>query len=161
STGIACDATNCTIQNNKVVNIATAPPGATNGNGAAGITIDGYYGDSGGVIRNNVVGNVGRDNPAQNLRHCIYLSAYGTTTQNNIIVGCHEGYGIHAWHGASHLNVSNNLIFASARGIHIGSGNISSSAMYKGGNDYTMVFNNIVANGDYSDPATTVYGVNE
>ena len=99
--------------------IATAPPGSSNGKGAAGIQIDGYSGDSGGLIRNNVVGNVGRYNPGPNLRHCIYLSAYGTTLQNNIIFGCREGYGIVSWHGASHLNISNNLIFASARGIEI------------------------------------------
>jgi hypothetical protein len=159
--GIYCVGTNCTIQNNKVVNIATAPPAATMSNGAAGIEIDGYYGDSGGLIRNNVVGNVGRYNASYNLRHCIYLSAYGTTVQNNIIYGCHEGYGIETWHGASHLNISNNLIFASVRGIQIGSGDITSSRMYRGGNDYTMVFNNILTAGDYSDPGTNIHGVIE
>jgi hypothetical protein len=158
--GIYCDATNCVIQNSKVVNIATASPAATNGNGGAGIQIDGYLGESGGLIRSNVVGNVGRDDPSANTRHCIYLSAYGTTVQNNIIYGCHEGFGIESWHGASHLNISNNLIFASVRGIEIGSGDIS-GPMYSGGNDYTMVFNNIVADGDYSDPANTFVGVTE
>src|SRR5262249_27349319 len=77
--GIYCAATNCTIQNNKVVNIATAAPASTNSNGGAAIMIDGYYGSTGGLIRGNLVGNIGRDNPAANRRHCIYLSAYGTT----------------------------------------------------------------------------------
>jgi hypothetical protein len=148
--GIYCDATNCTIRNNKVVNIATAPPGSINPSGATGIEIDGYYGDTGGFILNNVVGNVGLPNPGYNLRHCIYLAAYGTTVQNNIIFGCHEGYGIESWHGASQLTISNNLIFHSVRGVQVGSGNIT-GAMYNGGNDYTMVFNNIVFDGDLTD----------
>jgi hypothetical protein len=156
--GIYCDATNCTIRNNKVLNIATAPPGSSNPNGAAGIEIDGYHGDTGGFILNNVVGNVGLPNPRYNLRHCIYLGAYGTTVQNNVIFGCHEGYGIESWHGASHLNISNNLIFHSVRGVQIGSGNVT-GVMYKGGNDYTMVFNNIVFDGDGS--STSPVGVSE
>jgi hypothetical protein len=159
SVGIECSATNCTIVNNKVLNIATSPPAATQ-NSAFGIGIDGYYGDSGGLISGNVVGNVGRNTSTQNARHCIYLSAYGTTAQNNIIFGCREGYGIVSWHGASHLNISNNLIFASVRGISVGSGDVR-GMMYTGGNDYTMVFNNIIAAGDYSDLLESWYGVTE
>ena len=62
--GIYCDATNCTIKNNKVVNIATQPPGSTYGNGGAGIYIDGWGGNTGGLALNNIVGNVGVTNPS-------------------------------------------------------------------------------------------------
>lgn len=56
-------------------------PRSINPSGANGIEIDGYYRGTGGFILNNVVGNVGLPNPGYNLRHCIYLAAYGTTVQ--------------------------------------------------------------------------------
>lgn len=158
SWGIYCAATNCTIRNNQVINIATANPAATNGNGGAGVEIDGYYGDTGGSITNNVIGNVGMANPDYNTIHCMYLATYGTKVTNNIVSGCHEGFGIESWHGASHLTIANNLIFRAVRGIQIGSGDVGGQ-MYAGGNDYSMVFNNIVY--DAENNGGTIIGVSE
>jgi hypothetical protein len=158
--GIISTGSNTIIRNCRVCNIATAWPAATNPDGGAGIEIDGYYGGTGGLITNCVVGNVGVAGRAF-IRHCLYLSAYGVCCENNILYKALDGYGINCWHGASHLIISNNLIFNCLGGIINGSGEITPGGQYyTRGNDFTMIFNNIVING-FTGSGSPVVGIYE
>jgi hypothetical protein len=95
------------------------------------------------------------------LYHCIYLSAYGISCENNIIYKALDGYGINCWHGASYLTIANNLVFNCAGGILNGSGDLTVGGQYyTDGNDFTLIFNNIVING-FTGSSFPVFGIYE
>jgi hypothetical protein len=156
--GIYSNAQYTTIQHNEVRNIAVANPMASYasaGQGGSGIQIDGYN-SSGpvpcanvatstlpcGLVIGNKVHDVGVAFPGTYTVHCFYISNYGAAYENNIVYDCPEGWGFESWHGASHNVIANNLIFQSRDGIEIGSG--QTTGYYTGGNNYTLVFNNIL-----------------
>jgi Protein of unknown function (DUF1565) len=77
----------------------------------------------------------------------IYQSNAGGHIQNNIVAN-NCVFGIHLWHAATHASISNNTVLNNrGGGILIGSGDSPCNTTgCPGGNDYTVVRNNIVAN---------------
>ena len=93
---------------------------------------------------NEVIGNLVHDIlPPQscNKVHGIYVSDLRTKVQNNIVYGT-GGWGIHTWHYADELTISNNLVTNNAQGgIIIGGGSEVA--------DGFTVTNNIATNNRY------------
>lgn len=77
--------------------------------------------------------------------HGIYVATPGGQVSSNLVVDtC--GYGIHLWHAASHVTITNNTVLRNRTGgIIVGSGDKPCSTSGCEGNDYTVVRNNIVA----------------
>jgi hypothetical protein len=123
------------ISGNHIHHIATSA--ACTGAGGSGIGIDSYYrGEQSDVIGNSVheIGPAG----CRHL-HGIVVNTQGTV-KNNIVYRI-AGAGIHLWHDAHHVIISNNTVSTSNSGIVVGGGDFYHS---KGPNDHTHVANNIV-----------------
>jgi parallel beta-helix repeat protein len=110
--------------------------GCTSG-GGAGIGVDSYYKGR----QSDVVGNVVHDIGPKGCRFIqgIYVSTSGSI-KNNQVYRVAEG-GIHLWHDASDVIITNNTVAACNTGIIVGGGDFYYSS---GGNDNTRVFSNIV-----------------
>ena len=123
------------IRNNHVHHIAQAV-GCTRGGGAA-IGVDSYYHG----VQADVIANLVHDIGPAGCRFVqgIYVSTSGRI-KNNVIYRVAEG-GIHLWHDARNVVITNNTVTTSNTGIIVGGGNFYHS---KGPNDYTTVYSNIV-----------------
>lgn len=123
------------IRNNYVHHIAQRNP-CTSGGGAA-IGIDSYYRG----VKSDVIANLIHDiGPAGcHFVQGIYVSTSGTV-KNNVVYRVAEA-GIHLWHDANRVIITNNTVTESNTGIIIGGGNFYHT---KGPNDHTLVYSNIV-----------------
>ncbi|MES2317156.1 MAG: DUF1565 domain-containing protein [Pseudomonadota bacterium] len=123
------------IRNNHVHHIAQGI-GCTGAGGAA-IGVDSYYRGAQADVIANLVHDIG---PAGcRFIHGIYVSTSGRI-KNNVVYRVAEG-GIHLWHDARNVVITNNTVTTSNTGIIVGGGNFYYS---KGPNDYTSVYSNIV-----------------
>ncbi|HET8924026.1 MAG TPA: right-handed parallel beta-helix repeat-containing protein [Candidatus Acidoferrum sp.] len=127
-------------------------------NSAAGCTAssgsginDFNYETQGNDILNNYIHDVGISEPScgqfrHNYIQGIYQANAGGHIDHNISVN-NCGWGIHLWHAATHATIINNTVVGNkAGGIVIGSGDAPCSTTgCPGGNDFTIVQNNIVA----------------
>ncbi|MBZ2209681.1 right-handed parallel beta-helix repeat-containing protein [Massilia sp. R798] len=123
------------IRNNYVHHIAQKIQ-CTSGGGAA-IGIDSYYRG----VKSDVIANLIHDiGPAGcHFVQGIYVSTSGTV-KNNVVYRVAEA-GIHLWHDANRVIITNNTVTESNTGIIVGGGNFYHT---KGPNDYTLVYSNIV-----------------
>ena len=123
------------IRNNYVPHIAQKIQ-CTSGGGAA-IGIDSYYRG----VKSDVIANLIHDiGPAGcHFVQGIYVSTSGTV-KNNVIYRVAEA-GIHLWHDAHRVIITNNTVTESNTGIIVGGGNFYHT---KGPNDHTLVYSNIV-----------------
>lgn len=123
------------IRNNRVHHIAQHG-GCTRAGGAA-IGVDSYYRGVAADVIANLVHDIG---PAGcRFVQGIYVSTSGRV-KNNVVYRVAEG-GIHLWHDAHSVIITNNTISASNTGIIVGGGNFYHRS---GGNDHTAVYSNIV-----------------
>ncbi|HTC95941.1 MAG TPA: Ig-like domain-containing protein [Terriglobales bacterium] len=110
--------------------------------GGAGIE-DGNYAGSDDDIIGNWVHDIGDFNNPCPLVHGIYHANRGGHIYNNVTFH-NEGWGIHLWHGATAVTISNNAVFSNGYGgIIIG----AVSGDFPGGSgldDNTIVTNNII-----------------
>lgn len=123
------------IRNNHVHHIAQGAP--CNPAGGAAIGVDSYYG---GVMA-DVIANLVHDIGPAGCRFVqgIYVSTSGRV-KNNVVYRVAEG-GIHLWHDARDVTITNNTVTASNTGIIVGGGNFYRT---RGPNDHTAVYSNIV-----------------
>ena len=154
--GIANGASFVRIIGNKAHDIPVAA-GCSNSNGGAGIEHTNYSGNDNDIIE-NIVYNIG-PLPADglprtsycNLAQGIYHSNLRGHIQNNIVYGV-ASFGIHLWHAANNVVISNNLSFNNGaktdRGNFVGGGMVIGAGDSPGGVilDNTTVSNNILRN---------------
>jgi hypothetical protein len=135
ATGIYSGGSYDTIRENHVHHIATDV--ACAGSGGSGIGVDSYYRG----VKSDVVGNNVHDIGPAGCRFIqgIYINTPGTV-RNNIVYRIAEA-GIHLWHDANNVIITNNTVSASNTGIVVGGGDYYYT---KGPNDHTHVYNNIV-----------------
>lgn len=123
------------VRGNHVHHVATTVS-CTSAGGAA-IGIDGFYHGA----QSHVIGNNIHDIGPAGCRFIqgIYISTQGSV-RNNVVYRIAEA-GIHLWHDANSVIVSNNTVSTSDTGIVVGGGDFY---YRKGPNDHTHVSNNIV-----------------
>lgn len=123
------------IRNNHVHHIAQKI-GCTSGGGAA-IGIDSYYRG----VKSDAIANLVHDIGPAGCHYVqgIYVSTSGSV-KNNVIYRVAEA-GIHLWHDANRVIITNNTVTESNTGIIVGGGNFYHT---KGPNDHTLVYSNIV-----------------
>jgi hypothetical protein len=123
------------IRNNHVHHLAQGA-GCTGAGGAA-IGVDSYYGG----VQADVIANLVHDIGPAGCRFVqgIYVSTSGRV-KNNVVYRVAEG-GIHLWHDAHDVIITNNTVTAANTGIIVGGGNFYRT---KGPNDRTAVYSNIV-----------------
>ncbi|QRK11773.1 right-handed parallel beta-helix repeat-containing protein [Archangium violaceum] len=140
--GIFNDGGNTTIKNNHVHDI---PANTCGSNGGAGI-VNANYAKSNGDIIGNYVHDIGPWPSVVSTVQGIYHSIDGGHVMNNIAFRV-SGYGIHLWHAATDVTISNNTVFNNAKGgILFGAGDSPGGVIA----DNMVVTNNIaVNNGDY------------
>lgn len=124
--------------------------GGCTGGGGAGIVNANYSGSDGDII-GNVVHDIGTRGACNGVQG-IYSSNLRGKISNNIVYRA-SSFGIHLWHAANNVLISNNTVFAngSARmggGIVIGAGDSPGGIVL----DNTKVVNNIV----YDNPASSI-----
>jgi hypothetical protein len=123
------------IRNNRVQHIAEQA--ACGHGGGAAINVDGYYRGEGSEVIANLVHDIG---PAGcSYIQGIYFSTSGSI-KNNVVYRVAEA-GIHLWHDAHDVVITNNTVTDSNTGIIVGGGDFYHT---KGPNDHTAVFSNIV-----------------
>lgn len=115
-------AEHCRIFNNHVYGIVAKTPG---GSGGAGILSAGWVSNKPyqGVdveIYNNVVHDIGNPGINAGFVQGIYVSHPQAKIHNNIVFNV-SGWGIHGWHNANYVTVSNNLT-SNTDGIVLGNG---------------------------------------
>lgn len=113
---------------------------------------------------NDVIGNVVHDigdfRLTKQYRHGIYHANLRGHIWNNLVYHC-EGWGIHLWHAANQVTISNNTVFNNAYGgILIGDGDDPGGFPAGVVNDYTLVSNNIVYRNGLQ-PGASGYGIEE
>jgi hypothetical protein len=133
---------------NDVHNSADGCNNATRG--GSGIN-DINYSSQGNDIIGNYVHDLGISDPTcgppqHNFVQGIYQSNSGGHIDHNISAN-NCGWGIHLWHAATHAIITNNTVVGNrGGGIVIGSGDgPCTTTGCPGGNDYTIVRNNIIA----------------
>jgi parallel beta-helix repeat protein len=135
--GIMIRGGNNTVQSNHVHHIATTSA-ACNSQGGSAINADNLQNGYNINFIGNVVHHIGV--AGCNKVHGIYHSSSGTI-KNNLIYQVGYG-GIHLWHDASNIQISNNTIFGNYYGIIVGSGDYYKSTTRKV--DNVHVSNNVV-----------------
>lgn len=135
STGVYNGASYNSIRHNHVHDIGLDIPCVSGG--GAGIGVDSYYRG----IQSEVIGNYVHDIGPGDCRfvHGIYAST-SSMVKNNIVYRI-AGVGIHLWHDANNVIITNNTVSAANTGIVVGGGDFYFT---KGPNDNTHVYNNIV-----------------
>jgi parallel beta-helix repeat protein len=133
--GIYSGGSYVTIRNNHVHHIAR--DSACTRAGGAAIGVDSYYKG----VKSDVLSNLVHDIGPAGCRYVqgIYVSTSGRI-KNNVVFRVAEG-GIHLWHDAHNVIITNNTVTASRTGIIVGGGNFYHT---RGPNDHTSVFSNIV-----------------
>lgn len=142
--GILNEGSNTTISYNHVHDLAAS--GGCNGSGGAGIN-NGNYSASNGDIIGNVVHDIGYQYAGScNTIQGIYSSNFGGKIMNNVVYRA-AAFGIHLWHAATDVTITNNTVFNNGAGtkgggIVIGTGDSPGGVIL----DNTSVINNIVYN---------------
>lgn len=123
------------IRRNHVHHIAQS--GKCERAGGAAIGVDSYYGG----VKADVIANLVHDIGPAGCRFVqgIYVSTSGRV-KNNVVYRVAEG-GIHLWHDAANVIITNNTVTDSNTGIIVGGGDFYHSSA---GNDHTAVYSNIV-----------------
>jgi parallel beta-helix repeat protein len=136
--------------------------GGCTGNGGGGI-VNANYKASEGEISGNVVHDIGEPGACPGV-HGIYYANLRGRIHNNIVYRA-SAWGIHLWHAADQVIISNNTVFANGSdkvggGIVVGTGDSPGGVMLTG----TRVVDNIVAYNprasirQYCDPDETCIG---
>jgi hypothetical protein len=113
--------------------------GTANSGGGAGILLDAWYGFNDMQALGNVVHHAGPSNgTGGSWYHGIYQTATGTIKNN--VVYANSGGGIHLWHDANHIAITNNTSFGNSIGYIVGGGDYVHTT---GPADYVVVTNNI------------------
>ncbi|NHZ61368.1 right-handed parallel beta-helix repeat-containing protein [Massilia genomosp. 1] len=135
TSGIYNGGSHDTIRSNHVHHVARE--GGCNSAGGAAIGVDGYYGG----VQSHALANLVHDIGPAGCRFVqgIYMSTTGSV-KNNVVYRVAEA-GIHLWHDAREVIVSNNTVTGSNTGIVVGGGDFYRTS---GPNDRTAVYNNIV-----------------
>jgi hypothetical protein len=108
----------------------------------------------------NVVHDIGDLSHPRQWHHGIYHANLRGRIANNVVYRC-EGWGIHLWHAATQVTITNNTIFNNAYGgILIGDGDDPGGFPPGIVNDYTVVANNIVYSNGWGLNASG-YGIEE
>ena len=137
--GIYNEGSHTRIISNHVHDIAA--PGCPE-NGGAGID-DGNFGATDDDIITNWVHDIGRyDYPCQRV-HGIYHSNRGGHIAGNVTFH-NQGWGIHLWHAATHVTISENVVFSNGYGGIVIGGEASDFQGGERANDDTVVEHNIV-----------------
>jgi len=141
SLGIDNEASHVRVLGNRVHDI---PATGCTSNGGAGIDDGNYFAHDDDVIGNVVFGIGDVTKPCPRV-HGIYHANLRGHVYNNLVY-LNQGWGIHTWEAASHVEISNNTVFNNGYGgIVIGAGDFPHAM-----NDYTRVTNNIsIYNGNY------------
>jgi hypothetical protein len=131
-------------------NVHNTAAGCNTSDGGSGINDYDYTSQANDILK-NYVHDVGITEPAcgqpkHNYIQGIYQANSGGHIDQNISAN-NCGFGIHLWHAATHATITNNTVVGNkSSGIVIGSGDAPCSTTgCPGGNDYTVVRNNIVA----------------
>jgi parallel beta-helix repeat protein len=124
--------------------------GGCTGNGGAGIVNANYSATDGDII-GNVVHDIGIPGSCNGVQGIYYSNLRGNIS-NNIVYRV-AAFGIHLWHAASNVIISNNTVYANGSssmggGIVIGTGDSPGGVIL----DNTKVINNIV----YNNPASSI-----
>ena len=135
TTGIYSGGSYNRIVGNHVHHVAITVP-CTSG-GGSGIGVDSYYKGTHPEVTGNSVHDIGP--PGCRWVQGIYVST-PATIRNNVVYRI-AAAGIHLWHDAHDVVVTNNTVTASDTGIVVGGGDFYHT---KGPNDHTRVVNNIV-----------------
>jgi hypothetical protein len=132
-------------------NVHNSADGCNNGHdGGSGINDFNYGSHDNDIIENYVhdlaISDPTCGTPQHNMVQGIYQSNAGGHIDHNISAN-NCGWGIHLWHAATHAVITNNTITGNrSGGIVIGSGDSPcTTSGCPGGNDYTIVRNNIIA----------------
>ncbi len=137
----------CRLIGNHVHDIPAANVG---GSGGAGINHGNYSAHDNDMI-GNVVHHVGPSG-ANNTVHGLYHSNLRGRIVNNIAYK-NSGWGVHLWHAANQVTISNNLLFENGRGgIIVGAGDSPGGVTA----DNCLVSNNILMHN--GDSAVIEYG---
>jgi hypothetical protein len=123
------------IRNNRVHHVAQGV--ACTGRGGAAIGVDSYFKGSDAEVVANLVHDIG---PAG----CRFVQGIYVSTpakvKNNVVYRVAEA-GIHLWHDAHDVIITNNTVMASNTGIIVGGGDYYHT---QGPNDRTQVLSNLV-----------------
>lgn len=136
-------ASHCRIFNNHVYGIVAQSGPGMGGAGilSAGWRSDAHYQGEDVEIYNNVVHDIGEGANQPGLVHGIYVSHPYAKVHNNIVYNI-SGWGIHGWHNANYVTVSNNLT-SNTDGIVLGNGDDPCGTITCAFTDY-YVTNNIL-----------------
>jgi hypothetical protein len=143
------------IMGNHVHNIPAAGCPAY---GGAGIH-DGNYSASNNDIIGNFVHDIGDYTQPCNRVHGIYHAQYGGHIYNNVSVH-NQGWGIHLYHAATNVTISNNTVVNNAYGGIIVSASSGDFPSGSGTVTNTYVVNNLVYNNGHASGASG-YGIEE
>jgi len=136
------------VRNNHVHHIATTV--ACTSHGGAGIHTDHYYNGVADDVTGNVVNNIG---PAGcSYIHGLYISTSGNV-KNNLVYNI-AWAGIHLWHDATNITISNNTVFGSVYGAIVGGGGYYHLSSV----DNVHVSNNIIYDNTYGIMETGATG---
>lgn len=140
SAGIYSSGSYDSIRRNHVHHIAQAS--RCNGAGGSAIGVDSYHHGVEAAVIANLVHDIG---PAScRFVQGIYVSTSGRVS-NNVVYRV-SAAGIHLWHDARNVTITNNTVTGSNTGIIVGAGNFYHGAQP---NDHTAVYNNIVYDNKY------------
>lgn len=139
-----------------------AMSGGCTGNGGGGI-VNGNYKGSHGEIIGNVVHDIGVPGACSGV-HGIYYSNLRGKIHNNIVYRA-SAWGIHLWHAADQVSITNNTVFANGSdkvggGIIVGTGDSPGGVTLTG----TRIARNIVVHNphgsivQYCDPGQACIG---
>jgi parallel beta-helix repeat protein len=123
-----------------------APPDCSRG--GAGIELQNYSG-----TKNDSIGNVIHDilAPSSNcgLIHGIYYQGPDGGKVSNNLVYQTSGWGIHLWHNANRVMISNNTVFQNKQGGMVIGGSLEGNDIAPGISSGNVVTNNVVVNNGY------------
>jgi hypothetical protein len=138
--------------------------GCDTSDGGSGINAYDYTTQGNDILDNYIhdvgIGEPSCGQPRHSFIHGIYQGNSGGHIDHNVSAN-NCAWGIHLWHAATHATITNNTVVGNkAGGIVIGSGNAPCTTTgCPGGNDFTVVKNNIVAfNGN---PTSGGWGLGE
>ncbi|MCU1602203.1 MAG: hypothetical protein JWO22_2912 [Frankiales bacterium] len=111
--------------------------------GGAGIVVESYVATD-NTTAGNVVERVRAPGNCARVHGIYYQSADGGRIVNNLVVGC-SGWGIHLWHNASRIAITNNTVVGNARGGIAVGGSFEGNDVAPGIASDVLVTNNLVA----------------
>jgi parallel beta-helix repeat protein len=116
--------------------------------GGAGIELQNYSETNVDSI-GNVIHDILAPVSSCGLIHGIYYQGpYGGRISNNIVYQT-SGWGIHLWHNANHVIITNNTVFQNKQGGMVIGGSLEGNDIAPGIDSGTIVNNNIVVNNTY------------